>query len=95
MNLTNVQKKDVSFRTDLLVGCFKSNTSFSLNFKYFMDQNAQCDQQLFYEKCVFKHVIDCLFFRLLEIDAINDVRCDFHSHTGYFGYNYRAFMYSQ
>lgn len=72
-NLTNIQKKEVSDRTDLLINCFKSSSSFSINFKYFLDQHNQEDRHLGNEALVFKNMINCLFFKLLETDAQHHV----------------------
>jgi hypothetical protein len=72
-HLTNVQKKEVKDRTDLLLNCFKSSSSFLVNFKYFMDQKVQKEDHLGNQRFVFKNMIDCLFFKILELDAENTV----------------------
>lgn len=82
-NLTNVQKREVNDRTDLLLNCFKSSPSFSVNFKYFMDQNIKKDDQLENERSVFKNIVDCLFFKLLELDAENNVCLRQFIHIGF------------
>lgn len=71
-NLTNVQKKEVNDRTDLVLNCFKSSTSFCMNFKYYMDHDAQREDNSGL-RLVFKNMIDCLFFKILVLDAENTV----------------------